>query len=389
MPLDFSPRSAALAIPPTAMRRRVAGPRAVATWLFCMCGMLLVMVSLGGATRLTGSGLSIMEWAPLLGILPPLSEAEWQRLYGLYQAIPQYNLLHQGFGIEGFKGIFWLEWAHRLWGRLLGLAFLVPLVTFAVRGAIDGRLARRLGGLFLLGGLQGAIGWFMVASGFEADSTAVSPYRLVVHLAMALVLYSAILWTALGLWRQGDVPGHETGHEPAPAVPGLHALTAATVSFVAVTILAGGFVAGLHAGLTYNSFPFMDGRLVPDGYFMLHPLLRNLTENVAAVQFDHRLIATCTALLALATAAYGLRAGAKGIVRTRLLLLGGAVVAQYALGVTTLLWVVPVSLGTAHQAMAVLVLTAALAALHAQVRPRLSHCAHLQAALPRQAAPVE
>ena len=262
-------------------------------------------------------------------------------------------------------------------------------MTFAVRGAIDGRLARRLGGLFLLGGLQGAIGWFMVASGFEADSTAVSPYRLVVHLAMALLLYSAILWTALGLWRQGDVRGNETGHEPALAVPGLHALTAATVSFVAVTILAGGFVAGLHAGLTYNSFPFMDGRLVPDGYFMLHPLLRNLTENVAAVQFDHRLIATCTALLALATAAYGLRAGAEGIVRTRLLLLGGAVLAQYALGVTTLLWVVPVSLGTAHQAMAVLVLTAALAALHAQVRPRLSHCAHLQAALPRQAATVE
>ena len=389
MPLDSTPRSTVLATPLAAVRRRAAGPRAVATWLFCMCGMLLVMVSLGGATRLTGSGLSIMEWAPLLGTLPPLSEAEWQRLYGLYQAIPQYNLLHQGFGIEGFKGIFWLEWAHRLWGRLLGLAFLVPLMTFVVRGAIDGRLARRLGGLFLLGGLQGAIGWFMVASGFEADSTAVSPYRLVIHLAMALLLYSAILWTALGLWRQGNARGGETGREPASAVPGLHALTAVTASFVAVTILAGGFVAGLHAGFTYNSFPFMDGRPVPDGYLMLHPFLRNLTENVAAVQFDHRLIATCTALLALVTAAYGLSAGAEGAVRTRLLLLGGAVLAQYALGVTTLLWVVPVSLGTAHQAMAVLVLTAALAALHAQVRPRLNPRTHLQAALPRQAATVE
>ena len=388
MPLDAAPRPAALTPPPAAARRRAPGPRAVAIWLFCMCGMLLVMVSLGGATRLTGSGLSIMEWAPLLGALPPLSEAEWQRLYGLYQAIPQYSLVHQGFGIEGFKGIFWLEWAHRLWGRLLGLAFLAPLVAFAVRGAIDGRLARRLGGLFLLGGLQGAIGWFMVASGFEADSTAVSPYRLVIHLAMALLLlYSAILWTALGLWRQG---GANRGDEPqgvtAPA-PGLRALTAVSASFVAATILAGGFVAGLHAGLAYNSFPFMDGRLVPDGYLMLHPLVRNLTENVAAVQFDHRLLATCTALLALGTAAYGLRAGVRGVVRTRLLLLGGAVLAQYALGVTTLLWVVPVSLGTAHQAMAVLVLTAALAALHAQARP-VPHQVRMRAASSRRAAPI-
>lgn len=397
MPLDATPRPAALTSPPAAARRRAPGPRAVATWLFCMCGMLLVMVSLGGATRLTGSGLSIMEWAPLLGALPPLSEAEWQRLYGLYQAIPQYSLVHQGFGIEGFKGIFWLEWAHRLWGRLLGLAFLAPLVAFAVRGAIDGRLARRLGGLFLLGGLQGAIGWFMVASGFEADSTAVSPYRLVIHLAMALLLYSAILWTALGLWRQGgeglggerqDGANRGDGRQgvTAPA-SGLRALTAASASFVAVTILAGGFVAGLRAGFTYNSFPFMDGRLVPDGYLMLHPFFRNLTENVAAVQFDHRLLATCTALLALGTAAYGLRAGVRGVVRTRLLLLGGAVLAQYALGVTTLLWVVPVSLGTAHQAMAVLVLTAALAALHAQARP-VPHQVRMRAASSRRAAPI-
>ncbi len=393
MPLDAAPRPADLAPPSAATRRRAPGPRAVAIWLFCMCGMLLVMVSLGGATRLTGSGLSIMEWAPLLGTLPPLSEAEWQRLYGLYQAIPQYSLVHQGFGIEGFKGIFWLEWAHRLWGRLLGLAFLVPLVTFAVRGAIDGRLARRLGGLFLLGGLQGAIGWFMVASGFEADSTAVSPYRLVIHLAMALLLYSAILWTALGLWRKGselpvDERPAEARGDAAPAIPGLRVLTAATASLVAVTILAGGFVAGLRAGFTYNSFPFMDGRLVPDGYSMLRPFFRNLTENVATVQFDHRLLATCTALLALGTAAYGLRAGARGVVRTRLLLLGGAVLAQYALGVTTLLWVVPVSLGTAHQAMAVLVLTSALAALHAQARLVPGRHVQTLATLPRRAASI-
>ncbi|HEY0203971.1 MAG TPA: COX15/CtaA family protein [Acetobacteraceae bacterium] len=328
-----------------------------------ICAMLLVMIALGGATRLTGSGLSIMEWAPLMGTLPPLSETEWRRLYALYQQIPQYSLVNQGFGIEGFKGIFWLEWMHRLWGRLIGIAFLLPLIWFAMCGAIDGRLARRLGLLFLLGGLQGAIGWFMVASGFAADSTSVSPYRLVVHLTMALVLYSVILWTALGLWRD-DAPA---AAEPAVPPPALRWLSVAVLHLVTLTVVAGGFVAGLHAGLTYNTFPLMEGRLVPEGYWVL-PGLRNLTENVAAVQFDHRLLATGTALLALGTVAYGLRAGVRGVLRTRLLLLGGAVLAQYALGVSTLLWVVPVPLATAHQAMAVLLLTAALALLHAQPR---------------------
>jgi len=351
-------------ISPTATRTAVRRPakRAVALWLFVVCGMLLVMVSLGGATRLTGSGLSIMEWAPLMGALPPLSDAEWQRLYRLYQGIPQYALVNQGFGLDGFKQIFWLEWGHRLWGRLIGLVFLVPLVWFAVRGAIDRRLARRLGVLFLLGGLQGGIGWFMVASGFAANSTTVSPYRLVIHLAMALTLYAAILWTALSLWREASA-----NPQPMAAVPGLRFLTWATCLSVASTILAGGFVAGLRAGLTYNSFPLMDGSLVPNGYARLHPFWRNLTENVAAVQFDHRLLATATAILALVSVLIGLRANVARRVRTALLALGLAVAGQYALGVATLLWVVPVDLGTAHQAMAVLVLTTALAALHAQL----------------------
>jgi len=355
-------------ISPTVTRPAVQRPvhrpsqHAVAVWLFVVCGMLLVMVSLGGATRLTGSGLSIMEWAPLMGALPPLSDTEWQRLYRLYQAIPQYTLVNQGFGLEGFKQIFWLEWGHRLWGRLIGIAFLAPLIWFAVRGAIDRRLARRLGLLFLLGGLQGGIGWFMVASGFAANSTAVSPYRLVIHLAMALTLYAAILWTALSLWREASAVPRPV----ATAIPALRPLTIATCALVAATIVAGGFVAGLRAGLTYNSFPLMDGSLVPEGYGRLHPFLRNLTENVAAVQFDHRLLATTTAIFALVTVVTGLRRNVVGHVRAALLLLGLAVAGQYTLGVATLLWVVPVSLGTAHQAMAFLVLTAALSALHAQ-----------------------
>jgi len=332
--------------------------RAVAVWLFAICAMILVMIALGGATRLTGSGLSIMEWAPIMGALPPLSEAEWQRLFTLYQAIPQYSLVHEGFGLEGFKHIFWLEWTHRLWGRLLGFAFAVPLVVFAIRGWLPRGIWPRLLGLLLLGGLQGAVGWFMVASGFEADSTAVSPYRLVVHLALALTLYAAILWMALTLYR---------GPATAPVNPSLRRLSGLMLALVSLTILAGGFVAGLKAGLTYNSFPLMDGHLIPPGYAALQPFLRNLTENIPAVQFDHRLLATLTAGLGLFLSLRFTNVS-QGAARATLLVLGAIVLAQYALGIATLLSAVPVSLGTAHQALAVLVLTTALVLRHTQRR---------------------
>ncbi len=331
--------------------------RLVAGWLFACAGMILVMVVLGGATRLTGSGLSIMEWAPLAGVLPPLGHAEWERLFALYQQIPQYQLLHRGFGLSGFQHIFWLEWTHRLWGRLLGIVFLVPLVWLSLAGAIRRRLIPRLVGLFVLGGLQGAVGWFMVASGFAAGSTAVSAYRLVVHLTLALLLYGAILWTAMSVLR------------PAPAllpgVRGLRRLALASFAAVGLTILAGGFTAGLHAGLIYNSFPLMDGHLVPTGWAALRPWWRNAFETVAAVQFDHRLLATLTALCSLATVVVGLRTRLPAAARLAVLGLGGAVLAQYALGVATLLWVVPVPLAVAHQTGAALLLTATLVLLHA------------------------
>jgi cytochrome c oxidase assembly protein subunit 15 len=331
-------------------------PQAVAIWLFVMCFMIWIMVALGGATRLTGSGLSIMEWDPIMGALPPLSDAEWRRLFALYQQIPQYALLHEGFGLDGFKHIFWLEWTHRLWGRLMGLAFAVPLAVFWVRGWLPRGLWRRLLGLLVLGGLQGGVGWFMVASGFEADSTAVSPYRLVAHLVLALCLYAAILWTALSLYRGPAAGG---------ARPVLRPLSAVLLGLVGLTIVAGGFTAGLHAGFTYNTFPLMDGRLVPAGYAALQPFLRNLFENIPAVQFDHRLLATATATLCLATAVWFLPS-AQGAARTALLAVGGLVLVQYALGVATLLWVVPVGLATAHQATAVLLLSAVLALRHTQ-----------------------
>ncbi len=330
--------------------------RWVAGWLFALCAMVLGMIVLGGTTRLTGSGLSIMEWAPLMGTLPPLTEAEWQRLFDLYQQIPQYHLLHEGFGLAGFKQIFWLEWTHRLWGRLIGIVFLVPLVVLWARGAIPARLRPRLVLLFVLGGAQGAVGWFMVSSGFFADATAVSAYRLVIHLAVALVLYVALLWTALSvLWPL-----------PAPLpTRGTRRLAWLAACLLGTTIVAGGFVAGLHAGLTYNTFPLMDGRLVPDGYAALDPFVRNLTENVAAVQFDHRLLATLTALASAATVVAGFAAGAAGRLRVALAALALAIAVQYALGIATLLNVVPLGLAAAHQATAVLALTASVAVLHA------------------------
>ena len=337
--------------PDGAVRRRL-----VAGWLGVIAAMMLVMIVLGGATRLTGSGLSIMEWAPLSGALPPLSETEWQRLFGLYRTIPQYALVNADFGLDDFKRIFWLEWTHRLWGRGLGVAFLLPLAWFAWRGMLHRRMVARLAVLFVLGGLQGAVGWFMVMSGFAADSTAVSAYRLVAHLVLAVALYAAVLWTALSAW---------------PARPRRAArrvtrsLAAVTACSAGLTIAAGGFVAGLHAGRDYNTFPLMDGHLVPPGYGAMSPWSRNLFENIAAVQFDHRLLATVTLVLALATVLTGLvgRPASRGATLA-LALLATAVLVQYVLGVATLLAVVPIGLAVPHQAMAMLLLTAALSCCH-------------------------
>jgi cytochrome c oxidase assembly protein subunit 15 len=335
--------------------------RALARFLLFVAGLVWVMVAIGGATRLTGSGLWIMEWAPLSGVLPPLSQAEWQRLYDLYRTIPQYALVNQGFGIDGFKEIFWLEWIHRFWGRLIGLAYVGGLAWFWLRGRIPPGLKPRLLLLLGLGGLQGAIGWFMVASGFEADRTAVSPYRLVIHLGMAFVLYGVLVWTALSLLR----PRPEA--EPAP--PALRRWIHAAAGLAVLAMLAGGFVAGIRAGFDYNTFPLMEGRLVPHGYWVLEPAWKNLTANIASVQFNHRLLATGTLLAAAWAAFLAWRHLPRGRVRGAAMGLAIAITLQYALGVATLLAVVPVWLGTLHQAVAVLVLTGALLALHALRRP--------------------
>lgn len=331
--------------------------RAVGLWLIVIAAMIGVMVVLGGATRVSGSGLSIMEWAPLSGALPPLSGAEWRRLFALYQQIPQYHLLHEGMDLAGFQHIFWLEWVHRLWGRLLGVAFFLPLVVFWWRGWLPRRLIWRLVGIFVLGGMQGAVGWFMVASGFFPDSTAVAPARLVIHLGLALVLYAAVLWTAFS--------------ELIPAPPGqpaalVRAGARLTLALVTLTILAGGFVAGLHAGLEYNTFPLMEGRWVPAGYATLTPFWYNLIANIAAVQFDHRMLATTALLAALLTLVAGgwQRARLSPLLRRALAALAAIILLQFALGVTTLLLVVPAPLAVLHQAGAVALLTAAIFAVY-------------------------
>ena len=353
MPFDAHHSAAA-----TETERRDA--RAVGRWLLAMAAMVWAMVALGGATRLSGSGLSIMEWAPIMGTLPPLSDAEWQRLYDLYRTIPQYALVNQGFGMEGFQRIFWLEWAHRFWGRAIGLAYAGGLLWFWLRGRIPAGLKPRLLLLLALGGLQGVVGWLMVASGFEADRTAVSPWRLVAHLGLALALYAALLWTALGLLARREEP---TPDEPSAVWRGVRRQVKAAVWLLAAAMLAGGFTAGIRAGLDYNTFPLMDGRLVPEGYWRLQPAWLNLAENVAAVQFNHRLLATLAALAAFGAALAAWRRLPDGPARRACLGLGAAVALQYALGVATLLLVVPAWLGTLHQASAVLVLTAALLAL--------------------------
>ena len=330
----------------------------VGWWLLACAAMIAVMVVLGGITRLTESGLSITEWDPVTGVLPPLGHAAWQAEFARYREIPQFRAIHAWMTLADFKRIFFWEWLHRLWGRLIGFVFLLPFLWFLMRRRIGAALWPRLALIFALGAAQGLLGWVMVESGL-AGRIEVSQYRLVAHLALALVIYAAILWTALGLLAPPP---------SGPPHPALRRAAAALAGLVFLTILAGGFVAGTRAGFIDNTFPLMEGRFVPPGYAALVPFWRNWFETVPAVQFDHRLLAEATLLAVIAFGLAARRADLPATARRTVHAVLAAALLQVALGIATLLLVVPVPLGVAHQAGALLLFSAAILARHA-LRP--------------------
>ncbi len=335
----------------------VDSDRAIGLWLLACCAMIFAMAVIGAVTRLTESGLSIMEWAPVSGALPPLGAAEWERVFALYRQIPEYREWGGEMSLAEFKTIFWWEYAHRLWGRLIGVVFLVPFLWFLLRRRLRPGLTPHLVVMFGLGGLQGALGWYMVASGF-AERTDVSQYRLVAHLGAAVAIYAYILWIALGLLVPRPSPS------PDARTAGLRALLIALSLLVLIAMASGGFVAGLNAGLVYNTFPLMDGDLVPAGYGLMEPWPVNLFENRIAVQFNHRALAVASAVVAVLAWLWSRRLRLSPRARGACTLVLAMAAAQFGLGVATLLLVVPVGLAALHQAGALALLTLTLWAIH-------------------------
>ena len=317
--------------------------RRVAAWLLICAALVFAMVVVGGVTRLTHSGLSMVEWQPLVGAMPPLSEADWQALFQKYQQTPEYRLVNPTMDVHGFKTIFWWEYVHRLLGRTIGLVFLLPFLWFLWRRKIERRVAWQLGGVFVLGALQGALGWYMVASGL-VDNPRVSHFRLSAHLGVALAIFAAELWIALGLLSRRK--------------QAMQKLAGVLPFVVFAMALSGGMVAGLRSGSAYNTFPLMNGTLVPPETFMLAPWWNNFLYNMAGVQLVHRTI--FWALAVLVPLAWW---RSRGTLAGHALL--AAFIVQASLGVSTLLLHVPIALAALHQAGAVLLFAAALWNAHA------------------------
>jgi heme a synthase len=345
---------------------------AIRIWLLIVAALIALMVLVGGATRLTESGLSIVEWKPVTGTLPPLTDQAWADAFAGYKAIPQYQQMNAGMTLSEFKTIFWWEWSHRLLGRVIGMVYLLPFLWFLWRGAVSGPLGRRLWVIFGLGALQGAIGWWMVASGLT-ERTEVSQLRLATHLVLALLIYAAIVWTLRRL-RPG---------EAGEARAGLRWTAWAIVVVTFVQLYLGALVAGLRAGRIYNTWPLIDGTFIPPSAQLLFetPWWRNLFDNMLTVQFEHRMTAYALVLL-VAFHAFDViraRAGREAIRGAHRLL--AAVLAQAALGIATLLLVVPIHLALTHQAVAIGLLT--LAVLQSErLSPRRATATVPQAALP-------
>ena len=343
--------------------------RALRIWLGCVALLIVVMILVGGATRLTDSGLSITEWQPIMGVVPPLSDADWEKAFAAYQKIPEYTELKRGMSLDEFKTIFWWEWAHRFVGRLIGVVFFVPFVGFWLAGYTPRNYLPRLIGLFLLGGLQGAVGWYMVKSGL-VDRTDVSQYRLAAHFGTALLILGYTLWLLFGLGKDEQTP-RDVPRSRAPTW-----VAGAILLLMFLQLLAGALVAGLDAGFGFNTWPLINGAFVPDRLGEASPWYLNLFENPLTVQFDHRMLGYMVVASTLAQLAWlALKRAPSQLIGSALTLALLALL-QAVLGVWTLLLVVPIPLGLAHQAGAVVVFCTAVYHLWLTTRvnaPEKSH----------------
>ncbi len=333
--------------------------RAIAHWLLVCAVLIFAMVILGGVTRLTGSGLSMVDWHPIHGVVPPLNEQQWLEEFANYQQSPEFQKINYAMDLPGFKQIFYFEYGHRMLGRLIGLVFLIPFLYFYFTRKIKPGLTPKLVVMFILGGLQGLLGWYMVKSGL-VDNPHVSQYRLTAHLTAAIVIYVFILWTAWSLLNSREDSLSFQG----PDVKGLRRAGHILMLFLLITIMSGGFVAGLKAGLIYNTFPTMHGQWIPEGLFSLSPLYLNFFENMVTVQFDHRVLAIGTGLALLVYWLVSKRYDYDPATATSFNLVGLMVIVQVFLGISTLLLHVPVWLAASHQGGALLLLTALLYNMH-------------------------
>ena len=336
-------------MPPMSSYAATRAPRWIPGWLLLMVGLVVAMIVVGGATRLTNSGLSITEWAPIRGALPPLSEAQWVSEFEKYKQIPEFEAEHPDMDMAGFRFIYFWEWAHRQLGRVIGLVWAVPFLVLLFRRRLPKGRALAYTAVLLLIGMQGAIGWWMVYSGLQEGMVAVSQYRLATHLGMAFIILGLLFW----LWL--DARGkRESGG-------GFGVLAPVLLVTTYLQIVAGAFVAGTNSGKTYNTWPLMDGEVVPDGYLMQEPALRNVFENPAAIQFNHRTLAYIL-LAVFAIAAWRWRK--RAAMRAPLVLLGIVLTWQVALGIWTLLAVAPLNLALLHQFSSIWVFLGAVWLLH-------------------------
>lgn len=324
---------------------------ALGVWLLLCAASVYLMIVVGGITRLTQSGLSMVEWAPIMGVIPPLNETQWLAVFAKYQGSPEYLKVNAGMSLEAFKQIFYWEYGHRVLGRVIGLIYAIPLIFFIFKGMVPKGWYGRLFSLFVLGGLQGLMGWYMVKSGL-VDVPHVSQYRLTAHLGLALLIFSLMLWYAMDFLR-GDAS------REAASSRYLHA-TSMLIIVVFLMMMSGGFVAGTKAGFIMNTFPTMNGQWVPDGLFALSPVWRNLFENAVTIQFVHR----CLAALVLAVVLYTFFSARQQSFNSYAWLLLLVTAGQITLGVSALVYQVPVALGAAHQAGAVALLSASLLLAH-------------------------